>query len=119
MPVLARTLEEAGLSTILLTNMPYWAEKVGVPRTLAVEFPFGQLLGQPGDSQQQTAVIREALRVLEEAEVPGSIVHSQLRWPIPAAQAIKDWQPAEPSPVIAALRPKFRQILRDNRRKKR
>ena len=37
MPVLARTLETLGLSTILVTNKPFWAERVGVPRTLAVE----------------------------------------------------------------------------------
>ena len=41
MPVLACTLEAAGLSTILVTMMPSWAELVGAPRTLAVEFPFG------------------------------------------------------------------------------
>lgn len=30
MPVLARTLEATGLSTILVTPMPFWAEKIGV-----------------------------------------------------------------------------------------
>ena len=36
----------------MVTNMPFWAEKVGVPRTLAVEFPFGHTLGQPHDTAQ-------------------------------------------------------------------
>ena len=57
MPVLARTLEAAGLSTILVTNMPFWSEKIGTPRTLAVEFPFGHLLGAPNDPTQQMRVI--------------------------------------------------------------
>ena len=64
MPVLARTLEAHGLSTILVTNMPFWAEKIGVPRTLAVEFPFGHMLGQPGDVAVQRRVILQALDVL-------------------------------------------------------
>ena len=58
MPVLARTLEAAGLATVLVTMMPYWAEKVGAPRTLAVEYPFGQTLGQPRDTAGQMRVIR-------------------------------------------------------------
>jgi len=52
-PVLARTLEAADLSTILVTPMPFWTEKIGVPRTLAVEFPFGHTLGQPHDTTQR------------------------------------------------------------------
>ncbi|KKL27183.1 hypothetical protein LCGC14_2387760, partial [marine sediment metagenome] len=46
MPVLARTFEEAGLSTVLVTIMPYWSERVGVPRTIGVEFPYGHILGR-------------------------------------------------------------------------
>lgn len=110
--MLARTLEAAGLSTILVTMMPYWAEKVGVPRALAVEFPFGHTLGQPNDAVQQTAVIREALGVLETAVAPGTIHHSAAIWPQPTAEAIKAWQPQRPSPIIAELAPQFRAMLR-------
>lgn len=95
--------------------MPYWAEKVGVPRALAVEFPFGQTLGQPHDVAQQTAVILEALRVLETAVAPGTIHHSPAIWPQPAAEAIKAWQPERPSPIITALAPQFRAMLRQKR----
>lgn len=117
MPVLARTLEAHGLSTILVTMMPYWAEKVGVPRTLAVEFPFGHTLGQPGNVTQQMRVIREALRVLVTAVSPGTLVHSDETWPEPTAVAIKGWQPERPSPIIAELAPKFRGMLRQQRAK--
>lgn len=112
MPVLARTLEAAGLSTILVTQMPFWAEKTGVPRTLAVEFPFGHILGQPKDRDQQMRVIRPALQVLETAEEPGTIVHSEETWPVPQKEAYKAWQPQEPSPVIQVLAPRYREILR-------
>jgi hypothetical protein len=114
-PVLARTLEAAGLSTILVTMMPYWAEKIGVPRTLAVEFPFGHTLGQPHDVEQQMRVIRQALEVLTTAQTPGEIVHSLETWPVPEAEAGKAWQPKEPSPIIAELSPRFLEIVRKRR----
>ena len=118
MPVLARTLEAAGLSTILVTMMPFWAEKIGVPRTLAVEFPFGHTLGWPHDAGQQTRVIRQALAMLETAEAPGTIVHSPETWPVPQREASKDWQPEEPSPIIQMMAPRFREIMRQRRRRK-
>jgi hypothetical protein len=114
-PVLARTIEAAGLSTILVTNMPYWAEKTGVPRTLAVEFPFGHTLGQPHNDTQQMSIISQALCVLEKANEPGMIVHSQDKWPLPVEEAMNAWQPQTPSPIIAHLRPHFREIMRQRR----
>jgi D-proline reductase (dithiol) PrdB len=96
--------------------MPYWAEKVGTPRTLAIAFPFGHTLGQPGDKEQQQLVITQALAVLQNAENPGTIVHSELTWPQSIPEAIKRWQPKEPSPIIAELSPQFREMLRKRRR---
>jgi hypothetical protein len=111
-PVLARTIEHAGLATILVTMMPYWAENTGVPRTLAVEFPFGHTLGQPHNREQQMRVIRQALQVLETAESPGTIAHSLEEWPLPQEEAIMDWQPPEPSPIIQELAPRMREMVR-------
>ncbi len=79
MPVLARAIEAAGISTVLVTMMPYWAEKLGTPRTLGVEFPFGHLLGRAGEREEQLAVIRRALQVLRDAAEPGTIEHFELR----------------------------------------
>ncbi len=117
MPVLARTFEAAGLSTVLVTNMPYWAEKTGVPRTLAVEFPFGHTLGQPHNISMQKLVINQALEALEFAEEPGVIVHSPELWPVSQKEAQKDWQPEIQSPVVQYLAPRFREIMRERRRK--
>ena len=100
MPVLARLFEGAGLSTVLVTNMPYWAEKVGAPRTLAVEFPFGLILGQPRNKAQQLRVIEAALKVLETAEEAGTIVHFQEKWPEPAKEAIEKCHPETPPPIM-------------------
>ena len=117
--MLARTLEAAGLSTILVTMMPFWAERVGVPRTLAVEFPFAQTLGQPHNRSQQMSVIQRALQVLEETDQPGIIFHSPEEWPQTKDQAIKAWQPAEPSPIIREMAPQIRTLLRQRRNKSR
>ncbi len=96
--------------------MPFWVEKTGVPRTLAVEFPFGQTLGRAHDAAQQMRVLRQCLEVLTNADTPGEIVHSQESWPQPAAEAQKAWQPSEPSPIIAELGPRIREVLRERRR---
>jgi hypothetical protein len=113
--VLARVLEAAGFATVLVTTMPYWAEKVGVPRALAVEFPFGHTLGQPHNVAQQMRVIQQALEVLETAQTPGTLVHSPETWPVPQKEAYKAWQPETPSPIITALAPRIRQMLREQR----
>lgn len=117
MPVLARTFERLGLSTVLVTNMPYWAEKVGVPRTLAVEFPFGHTLGRPHDVAMQNRVIDKALDVLESAQSPGIVIHCEEEWPAPQEEAIRSWQPEKPSPIIEHLAPHFRQMLRQARKR--
>jgi hypothetical protein len=114
--VLARTLETAGFSTILVTTMPFWAEKIGVPRTLAVEFPYGQTLGQPHDQEQQMRVINQALTVLEGATEPGQIVHTPESWPVPQKEASKTWQPSKPSPIIKERGPHIRAMLRQKRK---
>jgi hypothetical protein len=113
--VLARTFEEAGLSSVFITMMPYWAEKFGVPRTLAVEHPFGQTLGMSGDQEGQLSVIQKALQILEAANEPGQIEHWPEPWPVETEAAIAAWQPPEPSPIIDHLTPRFRQILRQRR----
>lgn len=114
--MLARTLETAGLSTLLITPMPYWAERIGTPRTLAVEFPFGHTLGAAGDHQMQRQVLIKALSALETIRSPGEVIHSDLRWPEAIETAIQRWQPNEPSPIITELTPKFRDMLRNQRK---
>lgn len=118
MPVLARTLEEAGIPTILVTMMPYWAERLGAPRTLAVEFPFGHTLGPVHRTDLQRSVILEALHVLDGTEQVGMIVNSQARWPGSTSEAIEAWQPKQPSPIVQHLAPKMKDMLRSLRKRR-
>jgi len=91
------------MSTVLVTMMPYWAEKIGLPRTVGVEFPFGHTLGHAGEAQEQAAVIGDALRVLAEAREPGTVVHLPYAWP-DFERWKREWQPEKPSPIIRMLR---------------
>jgi len=92
--------------------MPFWAEKVGVPRTLAIEFPFGHTLGQPHNKVQQMRVIRQVLEVLETADTPGAIIHSTETWPEPLKEARASWQPEEPSPIIEVIATQVLKVIR-------
>ena len=91
------------MSTVLVTNMPYWAEKIGAPRTIGVEFPYGHMLGMAGDREMQMSVIRAALSLLEQAKEPGTIRELAIEWPQPFDEAKRDWQPEEPSPVVKLM----------------
>lgn len=101
--MLARLFEAAGISSVLVTNMPVWSEKIGVPRTVGVEFPYGHPFGGPGDRAMQMNVIKAALGLLESATRPGEVVDVDLEWPRPLDEAKRDWQPLEPSPIVARL----------------
>jgi len=101
-PVLARVIEAAGISTVLVTMMPDVTERVGVPRIVGLEFPFGHTLGHAGDREEQMKVIRDALRVLRDASEPNAVEHLPYEWP-DFQRWKRAWQPGEPSPIIAFL----------------
>lgn len=103
MPVLAHVFEKAGLSTVIVTGMPWWCERLGAPRTLGVEFPYGHYIGPPNDRETQMSVIRAALALLAEAQGPSEMRELDVPWPQPLDEAKRDWQPLEPSPVIKMM----------------
>jgi hypothetical protein len=115
-PVLARIFEAAGMATIMVTNMPFWAEKVGAPRTLAVEFPFGHILGQPHNRELQMRVVEQAFQVLEEAGRPGTIVHSAETWPTTLEEALRVSHPSQPPPIMDQMGRHIGDFLRGIRR---
>ena len=115
MPVLARAIESAGISTVLVTMMPFWAAKFGAPRTLGVEFPFGHTLGRAGARDEQLAVIRRALGLLEDAQSPGAIEDYEGEWQGDFDEWRKRWQPSEPSPIIKFIRERAQQQAQERR----
>ena len=113
--MLARVIEAAGISTVLVTMMPFWSEKMGVPRTLAVEFPFGHALGHAGDRDEQLAVIREALRVLRDARQPGTVRHMEREWP-DFEKWKTAWYPPALPPIIKVLVERRREQATEDRK---
>jgi hypothetical protein len=79
-----RRIEAAGLSTISLSSVPDLTASVGVPRLAAIEYPLGYLVGQPGNTEGQMAVLRATLHALAETTRPGSIRHLPFEWPASA-----------------------------------
>jgi len=75
-----RLIEQAGITTVALSNIPELTSAVGVPRLVAIEHPFGQIFGRPGDSKTQRAVLQGALEAATEMRSPGKVKHLQLTW---------------------------------------
>jgi hypothetical protein len=48
-------------------------------------------------------VLETALTVLAGASAPGTRVDVDVEWPQPLREAYRAWQPAEPSPIVAAM----------------
>jgi hypothetical protein len=96
-----RVLEERGLVTVSLTNMPFITKKIGVPRAVAVEFPFGMIWGHPGEREMHRDVMLQMLEAVETTEKPGTIIELPFTWP-DADFKKRDWFPAEPTPWLAS-----------------
>ena len=68
--MIARVLEEAGLTMTSLSMVREHTERVKPPRALFVPYPFGRPLGRPGDPALQLRVLRAALALTEAPRGP-------------------------------------------------
>ena len=98
MGLVARALEENGISTVVLTPTPEFNREVGFPRVAAIEYPYGRVVGAVDDIEGQRQVLTAALAVFEKAEKPGQVVHLPFTWPETAKKT--KWHPPEISPII-------------------
>lgn len=87
----AREIERRGVATVSLSIVREISEKIPPPRALFLPFPFGHALGEPGRRAQQLHVLGLALRLLFDAEQPGTFRISGLRWRR-GAYAEPDWE---------------------------
>jgi len=99
-----REIEAAGISTVTLSSIWAFTSSVGAPRIAAIEHPQGRPVGRPGDVSGQRAVVRAALRVLQDANKPGTVEHLPFDWPEPPRQARS--HPKSPPPIVGLLRRK-------------
>lgn len=71
---------------------------VGIPRSAAIEYPYGRPVGQVGDREGQRQVLLEAFSFLEKAKQPGDVYHLPFTWPEEPKKT--NWQPPEMSPIV-------------------
>ena len=81
MGLIARALEEQGITTVCVVMNRDITENVKPPRALFVRFPYGAPLGPADDAVTQMAVIRAALDLLVSATQPGTLPVSDIEWP--------------------------------------
>jgi hypothetical protein len=103
----ARFLEERGFSTVVLTPIPEFHRAVGIPRSAAIEYPYGRPLGRAGDRKGQREVLLAALTALEKAQEPGAIRHLPFTWPEDPRKTA--WQPSEMSPIVGVFLDKIKE----------
>ncbi len=97
-----REIEQAGITTITLSNIPELTASVSAPRIAAIEYPFGRTLGQPGDRDGQMAVLEATLRAVEEMDTPGDVRHLPFEWRESAKKA--QGHPPQPPPIVNLLK---------------
>jgi len=104
--LVARDLEARGFSTLCLTMIPEFSRKIGIPRTAAIEYPFGRPVGQVHDWSGQRQVLLETLSCLEKASNPGEVFHLPFIWPEEPRET--KWHPPERSPILQFLKEEHR-----------
>ena len=81
MGLIARAIEQRGITTVCVVMNRDITDNVKTPRALFVRFPYGAPLGPAGNAAVQEAVVRAALELLTNAAQPGAIVEAGVEWP--------------------------------------
>ena len=74
-------MEKANFTTIVLTPTHDFHRAVGIPRSAAIEYPYGRPVGQVDDRKGQRDVLLAVLSCLKQASKPGEIYHLPYTWP--------------------------------------
>lgn len=78
--LLARALEAAGISTVVMASAKDIVEYCGVPRMVFSDFPLGNAAAKPNDPESRATNFELALRLLESAPGPRTTIQSPLIW---------------------------------------
>ncbi|MFT4583683.1 MAG: D-proline reductase (dithiol) PrdB [Gammaproteobacteria bacterium] len=80
MSLVARTLEENGIATVIIGSAKDIVEHCGVARYLFTDFPLGNPCGRPEDLESQELIMTAALTMLDDTTVPGTTIQTPLTW---------------------------------------
>ena len=100
---------------MVLTPTYEFNRKVGVPRSAAIEYPYGRPVGEVRDKKGQREVLLATLEVLEKAQRPGEVRHLPFTWP--QDPKVTDWQPPEMSPIIKTFLKEIKEARRRDQEK--
>jgi len=78
--LVARQLEENGISTIILGSALDIVEYCGAPRFLFTDFPLGNPCGRPFDTESQREILAQAFTLLESATQGGTTLRNPMVW---------------------------------------
>lgn len=73
-------IERVGISTIGISIVRSFSEKIKPPRTVFLPWPFGYPLGEPFNEAQQRTVLMDAFKALYSIKTPGEIIDLPYRW---------------------------------------
>ncbi len=80
MSLIARYLEENGISTVVIGAARDIVEHCGVARFVFVDFPLGSPCGEPWNVAQQREIFAHALELLATAKSPRTTVAPRYSW---------------------------------------
>jgi len=91
---LGHLLEREGLATVLIGLIPQHVQNIKPPRALLVPFELGRPLGEPGNREQQRAVLSSALQLLDQpgsGPIVGSFVATSVTKGVESAPVEETW----------------------------
>jgi hypothetical protein len=78
--LVARHLEENGISTVVMGSARDIVEECGVARFVFTDFPLGNPCGKPWDAGMQHSIVGIALDLLERAWMPRTTIQTPYQW---------------------------------------
>ncbi len=83
MGLIQRMVEESGIPTISIGNVPDRSAKIKPPRIVQVKFARGSMFGEPGNTIRQRRIIMDMLDALATMKEPGAVKDLPYRWKRP------------------------------------
>ncbi|SFA95389.1 D-proline reductase (dithiol) protein PrdB [Clostridium frigidicarnis] len=71
--IVQRSIEAAGMSTIIVAALPPIAKQQGAPRIAAAHVPIGSNAGEPNNIEMQTAILKDSLQLVVEMKEFGEM----------------------------------------------
>ncbi|MDX1382783.1 MAG: glycine/sarcosine/betaine reductase selenoprotein B family protein [Thermoanaerobaculia bacterium] len=88
--LVSRVAEAAGIVTVNVSTGRDLTRQVMPPRSVFVNFPMGNCFGRPGDVEQQTRILRDALELAASDCAPGALVDLPYDWGEPFEVYFRD-----------------------------